>query len=539
MDHSASESARAWFDLDESRSALQRLGTRRSVALIAGLVLLFIALRCVHLDADPPTRFGQRPTRELIAEPAAKSHEARNYAAFGAYHLNEADDYQFWRAQSPVWVYPLSGFFSAFGVDWPQLRLFSTLYAAFGVACVLAIAVRFTSVFAVLFIGGLLAIDSTYFHYSRAGLLEPAVNSWIAASMLGLILAERRRYWLLFAHWALVLAFFTKQAGLVAIPAVGLGTAWLLFREADDKQAAKRLRLAVAANALLIVVAVTLYLLNSDYYRAVVHNVNHILMGSDAPPEYRFRGLRSIKQRLFDDRYRHLFATVAVSGPLAIAASVTVGYTLIRRRRLLPYPILVLTCWFMCAFGAMFVIAWSAMRFWTMVVLPAALVAGIALDLLFVFAAQRGFGRVYKRVAIPCACILFGVHLVLLKEPLVAPRYTLRDGAQAIVATIGPGPATVLGAQSPGIVLGTPYKNYYLRSKFNATRGQLEKLAPTHFLFINGGDGSHTILKRELPLMAAALQPILSLTVRGVELKLYAADQGVARHGPAVSSGAN
>jgi 4-amino-4-deoxy-L-arabinose transferase-like glycosyltransferase len=535
VEHSASENAQAWVDLDGTRSALHRLGTRRTTALIAGLTLLFIALRCVHLDADPPTSFGTRPTRELVAEPAAKSHEARNYALFGSYHLNEADDYQFWRAQSPVWVYPLTGFFAAFGTDWPQLRLFSTLYAALGVAFVLAIAARLASTLAVLFIGALLAFDSLYFHYSRAGLLEPAVNTWVAASVFGLILAERRRYWLIFAHWALMLAFFTKQAGLVAVPVVALATAWLLFRDQDPQARPPQLRLAIAGNLVLILIVAGLYVLNSDYYRAVVHNVNHILMGSDAPPAHRFKGFQSIIQRFTDSRYRHFFATVAVSGPLALAASGTIAYELYRRRRL-PYAALVLACWFLCAFGAMFAIAWSALRFWTMVVLPAALLAGIALDVLFAHAQRRGLAGVYQRIAVPCAVVLFGVHLFLLREPLLAPRYTLRDGARAITASIGPGPATVLGAQSPGIVLGTPYKNFYLRSKFNATKAQLEALAPTHFLFIDGGDGSHTILKRELPDVAAAIQPILSLTVRGVNLKLYAADQKVAQHGPTPSS---
>lgn len=527
MEHSAIETRQTWFDLDESRSALQRLGPRRTTALIAALVLLFIGLRCVNLAADPPTSFGTRPTRELVAEPAAKSHEARNYALFGAYHLNEADDYQFWRAQSPVWVYPLTAFFKLFGTDWPQLRLFSTLYSAAGLAMLLAIAVRFASPLAVTFIGGLLACDSMYFYYSRAGLIEPAVNTWVAACMLGLVLAERQPRWLLLSHWTLALAFFTKQAALVAMPVVALATAWVLFRVLEQRPDARRIRVAILGNALLIVGLVTLYVSNSDYWRAVEHNVGHVLLGSDATPEYRYRGFASIVQRFTDARYRHFFATVAVSGPLALIATGTVGYALVRRRRL-PYAALVLVGWFLCAFGAMFAIAWSALRFWTMVVLPAALIAGFALDSLFVAAQRGGLVRFFKPLAIACALVLFGVHAFLLREPLLAPRFTLRDGAKAIEQAIGAGPATVLGAQSPGLVLGTPYKNFYLRSKFNATRQQLEKLAPTHFLFVARGDGSQTILRRELPSVAAALVPILLLQVRGVDLKLYAAEGGLA-----------
>jgi hypothetical protein len=527
VENSAHESKQAWFDSDESRSALHRLGPRRASVLIAGLVLLFVGLRAVNLDADPPTAFGSRATRELVSEPAAKSHEARNYALFGAYHLNEADDYQFWRAQSPVWVYPLTAFFKVFGTDWPQLRMFSTLYAALGIALLLTIAVRFLSPLAVAFTGGLLACDSLYFHYSRAGLLEPAVNSWLVACMLGLVLAERRPLWLLLSHWALVLAFFTKQAALVAVPVVGLATLWVLFRALPPGPNVRRVRFAVCGNALLIVGLVLLYVLHSDYWRALEHNVNHVLLGSDAPAEHRYNGWSSILQRFTDGRYRHFFASVPVTGPLALGAAAAIASALYRRRKL-PYATLVLTGWFLCSLAAMYAIAWSALRFWTMVVMPAALLAGFALDALFFAAQQRGLARQYKAVAIGCAAVLFGIHLFILREPLLAPHFTLRDGAHAIEQAIGPRPATVLGAQSPPLVLGTPYKNFYLRSKFNSTRDQLEKLAPTHFLFNVHGDGSQTILRRELPKVDAALIPILVLEVRGADLKLYAADQSFA-----------
>jgi hypothetical protein len=528
VEHSATETGQAWFNLDESGSALSRLGLRRAAALIAALVLLFIGLRCVNLAADPPITFGTRATREMVAEPAAKSHEARNYALFGAYHLNEADDYQFWRSQSPVWVYPLTAFFKLFGTNWPQLRLFSTLYSAVGLAMLLAVAVRFASPLAVTFIGALLACDSMYFHYSRAGLLEPAVNTWLVACMLALVLAERQPRWLLLSHWALALAFFTKQAALVAMPVVALATVWVLFRVVEQRPDARRIRVAIFGNVFLIVALVTLYVLNSDYWRAVEHNVNHVLLGSDAPPEHRYSGLASIFQRFTDGRYRHFFATVAVTGPLALLAAATVAYEAVRRRRLPSYPTLVLVGWFLCAFGAMFAIAWSALRFWTMVVMPAALIAGFALDHLFAAAQRGGLVRVFKPVAIVGALVLFGVHAFMLREPLFAPRFTLRDGAKAIEQAIGPGPATLLGSQSPVLVLGTPYKNFYLRSKFNATRDQLEKLAPTHFVFVANGDGSKTILKRELPSVAAALVQILALKVRGVDLKLYAAQDSLA-----------
>ncbi|HKU44770.1 MAG TPA: hypothetical protein VJR89_41715 [Polyangiales bacterium] len=94
--------AASWFELDARESTLHSWGARRSAALVLAFTLLFAGLRSVHLDADPTTAFGSRAARELVAEPAAKSHEARNYALFSTYHVNKADDYQFSRAQSPV-----------------------------------------------------------------------------------------------------------------------------------------------------------------------------------------------------------------------------------------------------------------------------------------------------------------------------------------------------------------------------------------------------------------------------------------------------
>jgi hypothetical protein len=529
VDHSANQSTATWPWVDADRSALHRLGHRRVAALIAACVLLFVGIRSINLDADPPTSFGKRPKRELVAEPAAKSHEARNYALFGEFHLNDADDYQFWRAQSPAWVYPLTAFFSGFGVDWPQLRLFSTLYAALGVLAVLLIAVRFATPLAVAFIGGLLVFDSMYFHYSRAGLIEPAVNSWIAGGMLALILAERRLAWLIVAHWALAIAFFTKQAGLVAVPVVAVATALLFWRARAEGPTARRERLAVVANAGLIVALSAVYILNSDYWRAVEHNFGHVLLGSDAPARNKYSGFASAVTRIFKDgRYRQFFGTLPVTGPLAIGASIAVAYAAFRSRRL-PYPLLVMVGWFVCSFGAMLAIAWPALRFWTMVVLPAALVTGLTLDWIYILAQRHGWTRVFKPVAIGCAVILFGIHGFVLREPLFKPRYTFRDGANAIVQAIGDVPATVMGARSPPMVLGTPYKNFYLRSMFNQTRTQLQNLAPTHFLFVRGGDGSQRILERELPSVAATVIPLRSIEVRGDKLELFAVDERVAQ----------
>src|SRR5262245_34251370 len=124
-------------------TSLETTTPRRELLLMAALTVLFLALHCVLLTADAPLDILGREARELYAEPPAKSHEARNWAMFGAFQLSPVDDYQFWRAQSPAWVYPLALFFRVFGTDYPQPRIFSMLYAALGFVLMLAIARRF------------------------------------------------------------------------------------------------------------------------------------------------------------------------------------------------------------------------------------------------------------------------------------------------------------------------------------------------------------------------------------------------------------
>src|SRR5262249_27730802 len=104
-------------------------------------VLLFVLIRLAGIDADPPHILpnGGR-AQELWAEGAAKAQEARNWALFGRFQVHPADNYQFWRPQSPVWVYSLAGFLKLFGVTTVVHRVHSILVGALGLIAVLGYA---------------------------------------------------------------------------------------------------------------------------------------------------------------------------------------------------------------------------------------------------------------------------------------------------------------------------------------------------------------------------------------------------------------
>src|ERR1035437_3511526 len=99
-------------------NAISRHPRRARLALLVALLTLFVGLRLAFLTADPPLFLPNGLiANELFVEPPAKAHEARNLALFGAWQTSPVDNYQFWRVQSPVWVYPLAAWFRAFGVS--------------------------------------------------------------------------------------------------------------------------------------------------------------------------------------------------------------------------------------------------------------------------------------------------------------------------------------------------------------------------------------------------------------------------------------
>jgi hypothetical protein len=493
----------------------------KPLLLMAALACLFIAVRCVALSADAPLSVHGRVARELYAEPPAKSHEARNWALFGAFKLNPVDDYQFWRAQSPVWVYPLALFFRVFGTDYPQLRIFSMLYSALGFVLLLAIGSRFLRPSTLCFVGLVLIVDPLYFHTSRVGFIEPAVATWVTLMVLALLFAESDLRWLAIAQVACALAVFTKQAGVYALPLLAFGTLYVVMRT-DRSSPQVRRQLAITGAAALVVIALTvIYVMSSDYLRAVAYNYKHVLLGAQASRQHRYRGPASLLFRLYDpERYEHFFGAMPITGLLAIATALFAAVQAVRSKRWPAYAELVVFGWLACALLAMEVIAKSQIRYWTVVIPPAAVIAGLGIERAREALLVRRPALANLPLAVPL-CALIGFSAYGHTQYLRSAVYTVRDGARQIVQQIGDQPATIVGFPSPGIVLGTPYKNFYVRGDFNETRDQLRELGITHFLFRARGDRARLIIEREFPQSMSALEPELALTVREEPLQLF------------------
>lgn len=109
---------------------------RRRAVLVVGLILLGFSAsaRLYRLEADPPHQIvpGYTGHTHFRDEPA-KAHEARNKAVFGKWKLNDADEYGFWRRQSPVCVYGQYLWFKLFGVSYASARLYVVMYGVAGI----------------------------------------------------------------------------------------------------------------------------------------------------------------------------------------------------------------------------------------------------------------------------------------------------------------------------------------------------------------------------------------------------------------------
>lgn len=496
--------------------------SRRALLIGAAFLIAFVSLRCCHLNADPVRRFGGLVTRELAAEPPAKSHEARNWALFGHFHLNPADNYQFWRPQSPFWVYPLAGFFKAFGVGYPQLRIFSSLYSALGFATLLGLAYLHLSARTCVLFGLLMLFDGVYVQFSRSGLIEPALSTWSAVVILAVIRARAQPAFILLALCAFAIAFFTKQSAVHLLPALLIGLVLSQMGSAVEARQQRKWLLAAAAFGIVLLGVCILYATSPEYSRALAYNVSTHLFGVEAYSGRVIGTGSSFADRPWDPRrYRQMLASMPLTAPLALCTALGIAIVSGLRRKI-ELAHVVVALWFLGALAAVLSLAQSGFRYWCLVVPPAALTAAIgvhaAIDWL---AARVRIRHVAPALAALVTAGQLAFHATTFNRYIARPRYSLREAARAVEREVGDRPAVIVGIRAPLIVLGTPYVNYYVRSGFNTERAALQELGVTHLLVVNAGDVANAIMRKAFPGLLNDIEPLFDRTFQGSRLKLY------------------
>lgn len=491
-------------------------------------MLAFVALRLAFIEADPPRYLPSGyHAIELFAEPPAKSHEARNHALFGAFHTNPVDNYQFWRAQSPAWVYPLAAFYGTFGVGYAQLRTFATLTSALGLVGLLLLARRRLSAVGTGALGVFVACDYIGLHYGRVGLLEPALNSLLVWVALTLLLARRHVLWLVPTTWAFTLALLTKQTGLYVAPLV-LAFGFPAWRRAARAGARRRLYQGlVLGHALALGAALVAYALTDEYLRTVLWNFGHVVHGEDGATALDAEGLDvgGILARFGDlTKTWRFVSTYPLTGVLAVFEAARLLGRARKKRSIAPWQRLALG-WFACAALTLFFTKLTEVRFYVLLAPPITLLAASAVESLWRARLVRAKAH-GPRLALAATVGVFLLHNGGNYGRWLTERtYETRDIARDVETTVGAEKAVFIGLWSAPVVLGTPYLHYYVKNDFNASRPSLEALGVTHLLLKDNYDYTRTILERELPELLPSLTPTRSYVLRTKNVNLYVLDR--------------
>jgi hypothetical protein len=494
--------------------------------LILGIVLLgcFVAVRVAYVGADPPKYLpnGAR-IYELFTDPPAKSYEARNWALFGAWSLAPLDNYQFWRIQAPAWVYPIAGFYRLFGVGYAQMRIFSTICSALGLVAVLAIAAQRLRGWAYLLAGTFLTFNFYYVVYSRSGLLEALLNTFLALTVLFVFLAQRNVAWILAAQWALVLAFFTKMSGLYILPLALAGGVVAYVRQL---RAGLPLWLKIApfAQAAAIVAGVSWYCFRPAYWRTVTWNYGHAVFDNGGIQEVEVSKLPMSKAlgRLISDTTwgTGFYSLFPIAGALATIAFARLLYVWIRRRRFEAWDVIV-AGWMASSFGVLLLTPLMWVHYRLILFPPVALLAASLIQA----AMEEPWLAHRARLAHGAAAFLLlvdlSVHGYWIGKMIKTRTYTMRDATDVIREQTGNEGAVFAGMWAGPLVFDTKNKWFYVKELFNQTGEIQATLGITHSIDLDKGDLANGILAKHHPVPMRTRKALLQFDLRGHTVTLY------------------
>lgn len=438
---------------------------------LAGLALLVLA--GLFPEADPVSRLPGGLNRtlalEFLVEAPAKAHEARNWALFGEWHRNPADNYQFWRVQAPVWVYPLAWAFKLFGVSYTTLRWFTLAFGMAGFVGFVLMMRRTLTPWAATAAAWLYATNLFAVLMARMGMIEVLLNAAAVWLVLALLPARRHPAWLVVSQLLFFVAFFGKQGIVYLFPLLVGGNvlAFLHYRRAGTFP---RMRWLPVATAVVVAAVTMFFVLQPEYLRTVSWNVDHMVVGA--------RWAKVHWWHRFDARrlWNSMMVLTPVVGALGLPGLLWLGWTAWKERRI---------SWLeglLCAWYASAWIAAVVARTWTVRHNSILLMPGLIVMMLV---ASRIVSTSRARLA---PLFVFMIVAALANNVANQTRrygelsYAVWLTAERVKEQIGDRDAVVIGRFAVPYMLGTPYDVYYVKEAFNVEPEQLEALAPTHLL---------------------------------------------------------
>lgn len=528
--------------------------SRRALWVLIGLLLALASLRVWKLDLDPPgvvvRGYGDQAH---FRDEAAKAHEARNKAKFDQWSLSDADEYEFWRAQSPAWVWGECGWFRLFGVKVISARAFVVTQAIIGLALLMWLSLIRHGLAAAVTTGLLLGLNWSFLIYSRLALMEGALLCWLVVATVALSQLERRPQqagrWIALAVVAMLIACTIKQTGLLLVPAFvvalilfGVRGAGPLTTSGWKSKLAEALRRREARLALLGVAllgaVLALLIFNPEYQERLAFNAEHFTVARKEPVLQRaaqtlVRGLYSARLQLMFLRFAPLIlwlATIELARILYAAylrRRAESGQTGLHAREtgLLARPTPL--DWWMLAWAVFGLLAnlaspHRAVRFQLIMLPPAAWLAGALV--------ARAWAHVFVRPRIHQAVRVLALALALIGVTTTMVRFARwsaadqRSAAQIgeqLEALIGDRHAVVIGEFAAQAVFETDYWHFYVRPyQFNTRDEILDALEVTHLVAWEQ-DFVEKFLKERRPDMLVGRRELGQIEFRGETLTVW------------------
>lgn len=492
----------------------------RIVALALLLVALFATLRLLDLDGDPPWPLPNgQPGQELVVEGPAKAHEARKWALFGAFDTHPADQYRFWRAQSPVYVYPLAGWLREVGVGWAQLKTFGVLATGVGFCVLLALAVRRWGARGMAAAGVMLGVHFYSIHYCRAGLLEPYLNTWAILTVAFGLLALRDLRWSIGMQWGLAGALLVKLSAAYLVP-LALGITFIAHRRAHRRGAPKGQHALILGHGALLGAALVWYMLSEPYWRTVEWNFVHMVhdeKGFETPDLTDIPGL-AVLGRMVD--IRRLGNGLALVFPVMLwPAVLRLGVTLralflrfVRRRddaEQLHDLDVVAAIWLLSAWGILQLTPLVRVRF-SMILFPpmTLMAAGGLMWLLDRFAERR---RVQLGIVAVGAVALLATHGWWQLRWLREHATQIHDNNVVMAKAVAGKKATIVGHYGSSMTFDSDADYFFAKRHFNLSEEVLDQLPFTH---VFSRIGKRDSIRKRVPWRFVGAEPIAEAAFR-------------------------
>jgi hypothetical protein len=450
----------------------------RAVLAAVVALLALVVLAGLFPEADPPVKLPALTggyADELLVEAPAKAHEARNWALFGEWHRNPADQYQFWRVQAPLWVYPLAGAFKAFGVSYTTLRFFSIAHAILGFVAFAVLALRRLPAMAAAASCWLLASNLFFTQLARSALVEVAFNAWLTWMVVFLWAGPRHPAWLVASQLAFAASFFTKSGALYLFPLLVIANV-LTFRDWGREGAFTKLRWLPVVSAVVIAAVSLAYVLQPEYRRVLEWNVGHLVLGLDEEVDSGLR--RGDPNRI----YYNGFLMMPGVGLLAVPGALWLCWRVWATRAEDRWEALV-AGWIVCGWLTLMASRLWTYRYATVVLPPSYLVVGWALAHFWSLggvAQAREVGlRVWVAASVAFTLLVQGGHQGRWFYNL---DWGLHDCDGYIEKIVGDRPAVIVGRFAMPALLATPYDLFYVKPGFNTDPERVNALKVTHGL---------------------------------------------------------